>query len=82
MLETPPGIHVLYCSTLLDVIQARQRPSNVVHRSAPSCVLFVRFSLAGTGVRVKKIGPAAVKVYAVGLYVEAKGAKSELASHK
>lgn len=36
----------------------------------------------GTGVRVKKIGPAGVKVYAVGLYVDPKGAQSELAKHK
>lgn len=36
----------------------------------------------GTGVRVKKIGPAGVKVYAVGLYVEEKGAASDLDTHK
>lgn len=39
-------------------------------------------SLAGTGVRVKKIGPAAVKVYAVGLYVDPKGAASELSNYR
>eukprot|EP00904_Undaria_pinnatifida_P008074 jgi/Undpi1/4397/HiC_scaffold_17.g07754.m1 len=39
-------------------------------------------SLMGTGVRVKKIGPAGVKVYAVGLYVEEKGAAKELETHK
>ena len=41
-----------------------------------------RKSLMGTGVRVKKIGPAGVKVYAVGLYVEEKGAVKELDAHK
>eukprot|EP00752_Nemacystus_decipiens_P006542 g5893.t1 len=39
-------------------------------------------ALMGTGVRVKKIGPAGVKVYAVGLYVEEKGAIKELERHK
>lgn len=39
-------------------------------------------SLMGTGVRVKKIGPAGVKVYAVGLYVDEKGAMKELDAHK
>ncbi|CAN0366193.1 unnamed protein product [Ectocarpus sp. 4 AP-2014] len=36
----------------------------------------------GTGVRVKKIGPAGVKVYAVGLYVDEKAAAKELEVHK
>ena len=31
---------------------------------------------------MKKIGPAGVKVYAVGLYVEEKGAAKELETHK
>lgn len=31
--------------------------------------------------RVKKIGPAGVKVYAVGLYVEENAAAKELESH-
>ncbi|CAM9728542.1 unnamed protein product, partial [Ectocarpus sp. 13 AM-2016] len=39
-------------------------------------------SLMGTGVRVKKIGPAGVKVYAVGLYVDEKAAAKELEVHK
>lgn len=39
-------------------------------------------SLMGTGVRVKKIGPAGVKVYAVGLYVDEKGAAKDLDAHK
>ncbi|CAN0038092.1 unnamed protein product [Ascophyllum nodosum] len=39
-------------------------------------------SLMGTGVRVKKFGPMAVNVYAVGLYVDEKEAESELATHK
>eukprot|EP00903_Cladosiphon_okamuranus_P009853 g9363.t1 len=39
-------------------------------------------ALMGTGVRVKKIGPAGVKVYAVGLYVDEKGAAKELERHK
>ncbi|KAG5188908.1 chalcone isomerase [Tribonema minus] len=38
-------------------------------------------SLAGTGVRVKKIGPAAFKVYAVGMYVDSAKARSELSKH-
>ena len=34
------------------------------------CVLFFSgLSLAGVGVRVKKIGPVSAKVYAAGLYV-------------
>lgn len=43
---------------------------------------FALCSLMGTGVRVKKIGPAGVKVYAVGLYVDEKGAMKELDAHK
>ncbi|CAM9852236.1 unnamed protein product [Discosporangium mesarthrocarpum] len=39
-------------------------------------------NLASTGVRVKKIGPAAVKVYAVGIYVDPNGAKAALSKHK
>jgi len=35
-------------------------------------------TLAGTGVRVKKIGPVAVKVYAVGLYVDQRAVQSSL----
>ncbi|CAM9388973.1 unnamed protein product, partial [Phaeothamnion confervicola] len=37
--------------------------------------------LAGVGVRVKKIGPAAVKVYGLGVYVDERGAKSALAKY-
>ncbi|CAN0111628.1 unnamed protein product [Hapterophycus canaliculatus] len=36
----------------------------------------------GTGVRVKKIGPAGVKVYAVGLYVDEKAASKDLDAHR
>lgn len=35
----------------------------------------------GTGVRVKKIGPIAAKVYAVGVYADSSKAASELASY-
>lgn len=39
--------------------------------------------MAGVGVRVKKlVGPVGVKVYAVGLYVEPKGALARLAAFK
>lgn len=39
--------------------------------------------LAGLGVRVKKIvGPVAVQVYAVGLYLDPRGVKAKLASFK
>ena len=47
-----------------------------------SIILSGGYSLMGTGVRMKKIGPAAVNVYAVGLYVDERGAVNELAGHK
>lgn len=36
--------------------------------------------IAGTGVRVKKIGPISAKVYAVGLYVDERAVQSQLKS--